>query len=184
MNSRRNYDEDYDYPHPRRNHFNIQLFMIGLLCTLLLLGIGIIRFRPDLLLPSVTVDATTLPRPTLDTAQRSTSQQRAPSTAAEQQAIQQAQPAPDLSKPPALPVEATAAAVSQPSALDDVPARSLSPVDLTYRPVPTPTTMLSQEQFDASQASEEQQFIDNQLQGLTPAQQMVRVHAAEQAAQP
>jgi hypothetical protein len=74
--------------------------------------------------------------------------------------------------------------LAQPAALDSVPARSFSPADTGYRPVPTPTTMLTQEQFDASQASEEQNFINGQLQGLTPAQQMVQVHEAEGNAQP
>jgi len=161
-------------------------FMIGALCLIIFLGVGIVRFRPDLLLPSVTVDATKAPQTfaTADTAALDRLRRDAEKTAAELLALKNAATAPDLSKPPALPVEATAEAVQQPSALDDVPAQSLSPVDLTYRPVPTPTTMLTDEQFQASQASEEQNFIDGQLQNLTPAQQMVRVHDAEQAARP
>lgn len=162
----------------------IPWFMVGLLLVIIALGIGLVRFRPDLILGTPANDAAhkgegAAPQPTLTAAQLAAAQQRADATAAEQQAIQQAQPVEDASKPPMLPVEATAAAIAQPSALDAVPAQSLSPADLGYRPAPTPTTMLTQEQFDASQASEEQNQLNTAASGLTPAQQMVQVHDAE-----
>jgi hypothetical protein len=44
----RYYDED-DYPRRRRQGgFNVYLFMIALLCTIILLGIGLLHFRPEL----------------------------------------------------------------------------------------------------------------------------------------
>jgi hypothetical protein len=43
--------------------------------------------------------------------------------------------------------------------------------------------MLSQEQYDDSQASEEQNFLNNAEQGLTEAQKLVRIHEAERQAQ-
>jgi hypothetical protein len=166
-------------------------FMVGMLLAIIALGIGLVRFRPDLILGTAANNAAndaakaqpTL-RPTSTGDQIKDDQKDVGQTDADRQALDQSLPKDDLSKPPMLPVEATAAAVTQPAALDAVPAQSLSPVDLTYRPVPTPTTMLTQEQFDASQASEEQNFINGQLQGLTPAQQMVQVHEAEGNAQP
>jgi hypothetical protein len=117
--------------------------------------------------------------PTLTAAQLAAIAAAANRTAAEQQTLSQAIPTEDTSKPPALPAQATAAALTQPSALDSVPAGALSTTDLTYRPIPTPTTMLTQEQFDASQASEEQNFLNTNASGLTPAQQMVQQHDAE-----
>lgn len=122
--------------------------------------------------------------PTLAPAARVQLQQAAPSTSQEGQALRQAVPTVNLATPPPLPLQATAQAVSPPSVLEDAPAQSLSPVDLVWVPVPTPTTMLSQEQYDASQASEEVNFINNAEAGLTEAQKLVTVHAAEQAAQP
>lgn len=48
----RYYDEEgYEQPRPRPQ-FNAYLFMIGLLCTVILLGIGLLNFRPELILPS------------------------------------------------------------------------------------------------------------------------------------
>jgi hypothetical protein len=121
------------------------------------------------------------PAPTLAPIQRQQLQQAAPQTAAEQQAIQQAVPTADTRQPPPLPVQATAAAVQQPIVNADE-ARQYSPVDLGWAPLPTPTTMLSPEQFDASQASEEQNFLNNAEQGLTEAQKLVKIHDAEQQA--
>lgn len=126
--------------------------------------------------------ATTRTFPTMDTAARDLAAQRAAQTAAEEQALKNALPTEDASKPPALPEAATAAAGTQGGLATAVPATSFSPIDTGYRPVPTPTTMLPQEQFDASMASEEQNQLNTQLSGLTPAQQMVRVHDAEYAA--
>jgi hypothetical protein len=113
--------------------------------------------------------------------QSGTASAAAPQTAIEQQAIQQAIPTADTRQPPPLPVEATAASVQQPIVTDE-DARQYSPVDLGWVPLPTPTTMLSPEQYDASQASEEQNFLNNAEQGLTEAQKLVKIHDAEQQA--
>jgi hypothetical protein len=121
------------------------------------------------------------PAPTLAPMQRQQLQQAAPQTAVEQQAVQQAVPTADTRQPPLLPAQATAAAVQQPIVNADE-ARQYSPVDLGWAPLPTPTTMLSQEQYDASQASEEQNFLNNAEQGLTEAQKLVKIHEAEQNA--
>jgi hypothetical protein len=121
------------------------------------------------------------PAPTLAPVQRQQLQQAAPQTAAEQQAVQQAVPTADTRQPPPLPAQATAASVVQPLVTSDE-ARQYSPVDLGWAPLPTPTTMLSQEQYDASQASEEQNFLNNAEQGLTEAQKLVKIHEAEQNA--
>jgi hypothetical protein len=122
------------------------------------------------------------PAPTLAPAQIRQLQQAAPQTAAEQQAVQQAVPTADVRTPPPLPAQATAASVVQPIVNRDE-AQQYSPVDLGWAPLPTPTTMLSQEQYDDSQASEEQNFLNNAEQGLTEAQKLVRIHEAERQAQ-
>jgi hypothetical protein len=124
---------------------------------------------------------TAAPAPTLAPVQRQQLQQAAPQTAIEQQAIQQAIPTADTRQPPPLPVEATAASIAQPIVTGEE-AQQYSPVDLGWAPLPTPTTMLSPEQYDASQASEEQNFLNNAEQGLTEAQKLVKIHDAEQQA--
>jgi hypothetical protein len=169
---------------PRRNF--APYFMIGALIAIIGLGVGLVRTRPDLVLGTLAVDAPAqaTPRPTSTGAQRMIDAVNQQSTAAEQQTLQQAVPTADTSVPPPLPVEATATAVTQPSSLDSAPAGSLSTTDLTWRPVATPTTMLSPEQYAASQASEEQNQLNTMLQGQTNAQQLVTVHEAERNAQP
>jgi hypothetical protein len=188
MATRRNYDDDrYDDGYderPRRTAprqpSNAPAW-IGLaltLCVALLIGAAVLVDH----FPKTNGAADTAPpaaQPTLTAAQLAAIAAAANQTAAEQQTLKQAIPTEDTSKPPALPVQATAAAITQPSSLDHVPAGSLSPVDTTWRPVPTPTTMLPQAQFDASQASEEQNFLNTSASGLTPAQQMVQQHDAE-----
>jgi hypothetical protein len=174
---------------PRGTH--APWFVIGLLCVIVLLGIGLIHYRPDLILGTLAHDgakggttATNPPRPTLDPAALEAARQNADASAAEQQALKNAIPTEDTSQPPRLPVQATAAAITGGGIATTVPAGSFSPSDLGNRPVPTPTTMLTDEQFAASQASEEQNQLNTAASGLTPAQQMVQVHNAEQAAQP
>jgi hypothetical protein len=119
--------------------------------------------------------------PTLTAAQLAAAAAAAQS-AAEQQAVQQAIPTADTTVPPPLPAEATAAAITQPKISADE-AKQYSPVDLGWAPLPTPTTMLSPEQYDASQASEEVNFLNNAEANLTEAQKLVKVHEAEQNAQ-
>jgi hypothetical protein len=120
-------------------------------------------------------------QPTLAPEQRQQLQQAAPQTAAEQQVLKQAIPTADTRQPPLLPAQATVAAAQQPIVSADE-AQRYSPVDLGWAPLPTPTTMLSQAEYDASQASEEQNFLNNAEQGLTEAQKLVRIHEAEQNA--
>lgn len=123
------------------------------------------------------------PAATLAPIERQQLQQAAPQTSAEQQVIKQAIPTPNAALPPPLPAQATAQAVQQPVVTSNE-TQQYSPVDLGWAPIPTPTTMLSQEQYDASQASEEQNFLNNAEQGLTEAQKLVRIHEAEQRAKP
>jgi hypothetical protein len=180
MATRRNYRDE-------RTSF-APWFMVGLLCMVILLGLGLFNYRPDLFTRAISgakAEPTPAPRvyPTMDAAALEIARMNA-LAAAEQAALNNAIPTEDTSKPPLEPTAATARQIQQGGLATTVPARSFSPADTGYRPVPTPTTMLTQEQFDASQASEEQNFINGQLQGLTPAQQMVQVHEAEGNAQP
>jgi hypothetical protein len=167
----------------RERNSNAPYFMVGLLCMIVLLGVALLHYRPDLLGATAPVAQPSTPRtyPTLDAAALDRYRQDAAATDAEQQALRKARPTDDTSKPPLSPAEAAA----QPGGLaTTVPAGSFSPSDLGNRPVPTPTTMLTREQFDAAQASEEQNQLNTAASGLTPAQQMVQVHEAEQQVQP
>lgn len=185
--------DDYEALYARarkaRRPSNTPWFAVGLLCTIILLGLALLHYRPDLLagLPSATgkAEPTKVPRvfPTMDAAALELARLNA-LAAAEQAALNNAIPTEDTSQPPLEPTLAAARQIQQGGIATTVPAGSFSPSDLGNRPVPTPTTMLSQEQFDASQASEEQNFLNTNASGLTPAQQMVQVHDAEQAAQP
>lgn len=160
-------DYDYSYPPSRSNGG-------GILTTLLLLTLALVA--AGLVLHFGAIFLATLPRsgasvsapavPTMSNVERFYASQEAPRTAQEQQAIVQPTPIVVPTQPPA-----------QPSALN-APGTALSPVDLVYAPVATPVSILSQEQLDASAASEEQNQLNTQLSGLTPAQQVVAEHDA------
>lgn len=184
MATPRYYDADGNEITPPARAVSIATWATTAACVMMVLIVGAVAL-PSLIkiyLPTAAAPADAPPAPTLDPAARQQLQHAAPATSSEAQAVNQAIPTENVATPPLLPAQATAATIHQASTLDDVAPASLSPVDLVWVPIPTPTTMLSQEQYDASQASEEQQFLDNAEQGLTEAQKLVRIHEAEQAA--
>lgn len=184
------YEDDYR-PRRRQQPSNAPWLFVGLLSMIIILGALLLHFRPDLLpgLPPIASDArgkpvpTTRTFPTLDAAALDRARQLAAQTSSEQQSLDNARPTDNASAPPLDPTAAADVAARQGGVATTVPATSFSPTDLGYRPAPTPTTMLSPEQFEASQASEEQNFLNTSASGLTPAQQLVQTHNAEQNAQ-
>lgn len=85
--------------------------------------------------------------------------------------------APAQAQPTARPVAAPPAqAQPAPAAVQVAP--QFSPVDLGDVPAPPAQTSLSPEQYAASQASEEQTFLNNANAGLTPAQRAVAEYNA------
>lgn len=165
------YHDDYPQPRPRGNLLNTIAGMLTIAGTALVLIVGwpllrdmLLNQRP-LALPQAAPTARII-APTLTDRQRLEAQQDAPATDAEQQVIQQ--PAPATPMPHA-----------------DAPAQpgtSFSPIDLGNAPLPTPTSGLSQEQLDASQASEEVNQLNTMQSGLTEAQKLVQQHDAEWSA--
>lgn len=109
------------------------------------------------------------PAPTSTNVQRFNDQVAAPATSVEDKVIPTVVAAPVSAPIP----------VAQPTA---PPRQSYSPIDLGSAPVPTAQTILSQEQYDASQASEEQNQLNTAQSGLTEAQRLVEQHDAEWAA--
>jgi hypothetical protein len=154
-------------------------------CVGLLIGAAVLVDKFPRMDSSSKIDATQPARtlPTLTADQLAALAAAANKTAAEDQALNQAIPTEDTSKPPLEPTELAARQAQQGGLATTVPATSFSPSDTGYRPVATPTTMLTDEQFQASQASEEQNFLNTSASGQTPAQQMVQTGNAEHNAQ-
>jgi hypothetical protein len=188
MATQRNYDED-EAPRPRPKarpplSYSVSNWLMSIASIAMVVIVGYLAWPMiHAQIQGGGAPAQAAPAPTLAPAQIYQLQQAAPQTAAEQQAVQRAIPTPNAALPPPLPAQATAQAIVQPVVGADQ-AQQYSPVDLGWAPVATPTTMLSQEQYDASQASEEQNQLNTAASGLTEAQKLVKVHEAEQAAKP
>ena len=85
---------------------------------------------------------------------------------------------PAEAQPTPRPVVAAPPAQAQPAPAAVQVAPQFSPVDLGDVPAPPAQTSLSPEQYAASQASEEQTFLNNANAGLTPAQKAVAEYNA------
>ena len=110
-----------------------------------------------------------VPVPTSTNAQRFYNQIDAPATSQEQNI-----PALQSTAHPAV-APANVVHLAAPT----VQPAQFSPIDLGSAPVPTAQSILTQEQLEASAASEEVNQLNTQQQGLTEAQRMVQTHDAE-----
>lgn len=163
---------DY-YPTERRSlapTIALLAFLIGAAGTVYF---GLPYIRLFLAAPPVVIGPAAPLAPTLAPAAIQQAQRAVPATAAEHQAIGSgAAPAEAAPLPPAAkPANAVPA--------QDTPAESFSPADLGWRPAPTPETTLSPEQYAASQASEEQNYLNSLNSTLTAAQRAVAEHDAQ-----
>jgi len=155
----RYYDEEgYELPRPRVS--NVYLFLIALLCMIILLGIGLIRFRPDLILPSVTI---TQPAPAGNVGGQAPAVVRGTNSAPRAQAT----PIPGIAQSPAEADQlyADAIATAQPAAPAIVPA-------------PLPLNSAGAPIIDARQQEQQQLALELAAQEALQAQRAAQLSDA------